>query len=618
MNSMLTSLDAAVKPYRRLLTTLMLVLAVAFPGLLSAQTTNGQARRPFWIFAHNPNEMSNVDDTVANGGNALEPDIMFFPNSVFCSLFLGKISPSNLYIYHDAGCEIVTRKPDTVEDYLDHVHDVVAGGGNIALIAFDIKSEAAEQPNLVKKLHDAVSAHLNNGKDGVLVNILYSVGSIADEQDGGGVFAQIIPLLGDNEGVQIDGENDPANVYNTLSSGGTQHIGFGNGSFGVSIGYAPNVLPSIMEASWIRAGQISSGFVVSYGFPIPIDYPPAYDIAELELLVAGFPLVPCTNPAIQPCLETSLWYDLINAGVDGLIADFDEQPQIWSDTKTQMKSLYSEIVNAAPGSILADLYIATAADNPFHRSTQAYGLRIDTHVRELSELDPGTTDNLTFTLIGQCGQSQVTINSNYPKLFGHGDRNYVTIPSKNLGLLNTLKLSSDGNDTWKPTNIQISSALYGIPYSDNRIVSFEGLGVDKSHPQSKPLGNWGYGFSAFSAKLNIYVTPQQKGFALLSNLTLASASQVINPVAEQITLKIGTFTIAIPPGSFQNTSPGHWTFVGVINGVTLKVAIQLTAPNQYIFGVTAENVSLLGLQTPVTVELNLGNGGCGTTEAGHF
>jgi hypothetical protein len=305
--------------------------------------------------------------------------------------------------------------------------------------------------------------------------------------------------------------------------------------------------------------------------------------------------------------------------VDGLIADLDEQPQIWSDTKTQINSLYLKIVNAAPGSILADLYIATAADNPFHLKNQAYGLRIDTHDLSGGVVDPGTTDNLTFTLIGQCGQSQVTINSNYQKLFGHGDRNYVTIPSKNLGLLNTLKLASDGNDTWKPTNIQISSYLYGIPYSNNAIVNFEGLGVDQSDEQSMPLGNLGFdiGFSAFTAKLNYYATTQQKGFSLISNLTLGSASQGINPVAEEVTLNIGTFTISIPPGSFQNNSPGHWTFVGVINGVSLQVVIQLTAPRQYIFGVNAQNVSLIGIQTPVTVALNFGNDGCGTTQAVH-
>jgi hypothetical protein len=100
---------------------------------------------------------------------------------------------------------------------------------------------------------------------------------------------------------------------------------------------------------------------------------------------------------------------------------------------------------------------------------------------------------------------------------------------------------------------------------------------------------------------------------------LGNASRGINPVAEEITLKIGTFTIAIPPGSFQNSSPGHWTFSGVIDGVTLTAAvIQLTAPNQYIFGITAQNVSLIGIQTPVTVALDLGNDGCGTTQAVHF
>jgi hypothetical protein len=203
-------------------------------------------------------------------------------------------------------------------------------GGNIALIAFDIKPRAA-QPNMVKRLHDAVSAHLNNGKDGVLVNILYSVCCISDEQNGGGVFAEITPLLGDNEGVQIDAENDPANVYNALSSAGAQHIGFGNGAVPVSIGLAPNVLPSIMEAAWVRASQISSGFVVSYAYPIPIGFPPASVILVLEAFVAEFPLIPCTNPAIQPCFEDLLWYDLINAGVDGLIPDSALEPQIWSD-----------------------------------------------------------------------------------------------------------------------------------------------------------------------------------------------------------------------------------------------------------------------------------------------
>jgi hypothetical protein len=124
-------------------------------------------------------------------------------------------------------------------------------------------------------------------------------------------------------------------------------------------------------------------------------------------------------------------------------------------------------------------------------------------------------------------------------------------------------------------------------------------------------------FSAFSAKLNIYFTPNQYGFAFLSNFTLGKTSNGINPVAEAVTLQIGAFTMIIPPGSFQEPLPGDWTFVGVINGVTLEAVIQLTAPNQYIFGVTAQKVNLIGTQTPVTVTLTIGNDS-GTTQAINF
>jgi hypothetical protein len=124
-------------------------------------------------------------------------------------------------------------------------------------------------------------------------------------------------------------------------------------------------------------------------------------------------------------------------------------------------------------------------------------------------------------------------------------------------------------------------------------------------------------FSAFSAKLNIYFTPNQYGFALLSNFTLRSTSNGINPVTEAVTLQIGAFTMTIPPDSFQETSPGYWTFVGVINGVTLEAVIRLTAPHQYIFGVTAQKVNLTGTQTPVTATLTIGNDS-GTTQAINF
>jgi FG-GAP repeat len=167
-----------------------------------------------------------------------------------------------------------------------------------------------------------------------------------------------------------------------------------------------------------------------------------------------------------------------------------------------------------------------------------------------------------------------------------------------------------GNPTYQGASVALSgdgnTAIIGGPGDNNRI----GAVWVFVQPTTVP-------FSAFSAKLNIYFTPNQYGFALLSNFTLGKTSNGINPVTEAVTLVIGTFTITIPPGSFQEPLPGDWTFVGLINGVTLEAVIRLTAPNQYIFGVTAQKVNLIGTQTPVTVTLTIGNDS-GTTQAINF
>jgi YVTN family beta-propeller protein len=106
-------------------------------------------------------------------------------------------------------------------------------------------------------------------------------------------------------------------------------------------------------------------------------------------------------------------------------------------------------------------------------------------------------------------------------------------------------------------------------------------------------------FSAFTAQLTVY--PNQKEFSINSSFTLGPTSNAINPLTEPVTLKIGSFTITIPPGSFVNAgAPGYFTFVGVIDGVSLNVLIRQISGNNYIFGVIAKNVSLT-INNPVTV-----------------
>jgi YVTN family beta-propeller protein len=63
----------------------------------------------------------------------------------------------------------------------------------------------------------------------------------------------------------------------------------------------------------------------------------------------------------------------------------------------------------------------------------------------------------------------------------------------------------------------------------------------------------GVPFSAFNARLAIDLDRASKRdcFELQSSFTLGSVSSGINPPVEPVTLKVGTFTTIIPPGSFK-------------------------------------------------------------------
>jgi hypothetical protein len=112
-------------------------------------------------------------------------------------------------------------------------------------------------------------------------------------------------------------------------------------------------------------------------------------------------------------------------------------------------------------------------------------------------------------------------------------------------------------------------------------------------------------FSALSAKLTI--SSFQPRFTPLADFILRSASNGINPVSEGVTLRINTFTTTIPPGSFTMTGPGSYSFVGVINGVSLNVQIKLKSGRAYTFQATAQNINLARTTNPATVTLTIGD-----------
>ncbi|MCI0597966.1 MAG: hypothetical protein L0Y60_00320 [Beijerinckiaceae bacterium] len=103
--------------------------------------------------------------------------------------------------------------------------------------------------------------------------------------------------------------------------------------------------------------------------------------------------------------------------------------------------------------------------------------------------------------------------------------------------------------------------------------------------------------------------PNTDYFYLNASVTLGSASNGINPPAEPVTLKAGTFNATIPPGCFKGKGFGPFIFAGVVDGVRMAARIILTGAKRYAFHAVAHNASLKGTANPVPVTLGIGNDG---------
>jgi hypothetical protein len=103
-----------------------------------------------------------------------------------------------------------------------------------------------------------------------------------------------------------------------------------------------------------------------------------------------------------------------------------------------------------------------------------------------------------------------------------------------------------------------------------------------------------------AAKLEIKVGPPP-GFDLNECFTLARKSNGINPVTQKVTLKIGTFSVTIPPGSFRLNPYGRFAFQGTINGLSLQVQVAPLGNDIFTFKAEGTGVDLTGLTNPVTV-----------------
>jgi DNA-binding beta-propeller fold protein YncE len=124
-------------------------------------------------------------------------------------------------------------------------------------------------------------------------------------------------------------------------------------------------------------------------------------------------------------------------------------------------------------------------------------------------------------------------------------------------------------------------------------------------------------FASSFAKLEIKAGPPP-GFDLNESFTLGTNSNGINPVTENVTLQIGTFSVTIPAGSFKLNPNRRFAFQGLINGVSMQVQIIPLGNNIFTFMAEGTGVNLTGLTNPVTVVLTIGIDSGTTTVTAQF
>jgi hypothetical protein len=127
-------------------------------------------------------------------------------------------------------------------------------------------------------------------------------------------------------------------------------------------------------------------------------------------------------------------------------------------------------------------------------------------------------------------------------------------------------------------------------------------------------------FAAFTPRASVKLGPKSNddSFNLSAKFGLGAKNNGIDPVAEDVTIKFGSFSTTIPAGKFQQQGLGFFTYKGTINKVYLKVEIHepkgssgaTTAwfkPADYSINLHAKGANLDGTVLPPEVQLTIGD-----------
>jgi glycerophosphoryl diester phosphodiesterase len=358
---------------------------------------------PVYVIGHNTNTIGEVIEALNSGANAVEIDVTAYESNL-----------NQLCIDH-AGLLGDSPGGDSAPAFEEFLHALRAvvdeASQRLALVVFDCKPPAST-PEHGRTMIDAIRTVLTAG---TTLNVIISVADVTSSNpfrlDGTSVFDRIAVNMRPREAFMIDAVDSPDDVESFFAGLGVTRSCYGNGtSFPLSDEGAMVFRTPIERACWMRVARGGPRFIYAWTVNDSDDQ-----------------------------------RSYLSVGVNGRISD--------------PRGIGRLVDVLSEPSVGARCRLARRSDNPFLPANTFYGLTVSTSDLAMA----GTDSHVTFTVTGALGTSSTTVDTNFNRRMERGLRNFVTLPSRDLGELQSVTVTRDNSGNapdWHLTSIVVESLRY--------------------------------------------------------------------------------------------------------------------------------------------------------------
>jgi len=157
------------------------------------------------------------------------------------------------------------------------------------------------------------------------------------------------------------------------------------------------------------------------------------------------------------------------------------------------------------------------------------------------------------------------------------------------------------------TLINRAAELYSVDLITGVLTEEFNLGLElNSLSAEKPLPFYPIDISMQMVEIEFRHRPGSDKYKVKGEAIVPEGSDGIDPAGEDVSVTVGTSSLAIPAGSFWGRGPIYW-FRGTIDDVKVKMIIRQLDTDFFKFSVKADGVDLTGTSNPVNIFLQIGN-----------